>query len=115
MLWGGLWSGGSGGFDSGNMASTQIESISDIRQSVYDAGEVLRVDGTMLEIVPHTPHPADGDALRDLVAECAPEKTIEIGCATGLSTLAMPRQGWSAITRLWTRTSMGTGAGPRVC
>jgi len=71
------------------MAHVEIESISEIRRSVYKAGEVLKVDGAMLEIVPHTPHPADGDALRDVVAGCAPSRTIEVGCATGLSTLAI--------------------------
>lgn len=71
------------------MTTTSAESIPEIRRSVYEAGELARVDGTMMEIVPHTPHPEDGDVLRDMVADCAPGKSIEIGCATGLSTMAI--------------------------
>lgn len=71
------------------MSTTTDDRLGALRQEVYASGMVAKVDGTMLEIVPHTPHPADGDALRDLVRAAAPLRTIEIGCATGLSTLAM--------------------------
>lgn len=60
-----------------------------VRQAVYAEGSLPRRDGGTLPIVPHTPHPEDGDLLRDLVSRCAPRASIEIGCATGLSTLAI--------------------------
>lgn len=63
--------------------------LSAIRQEIYLAGSLPKADGTLLEIVPHTPHPEDGDRLRDIVASCQPGSTLEVGCATGLSTLAI--------------------------
>lgn len=71
------------------MSTASASRLGEIRREVYAAGELPKADGTALAIVPHTPHPEDGDALRDLVASCAPGSTLEVGCATGLSTLAI--------------------------
>lgn len=71
------------------MHMTEPTDLSSIRREVYRRGTLPKRDGTDLKIVPHTPHPEDGDLLRDIVAQRAPATTLEIGCATGLSTLAI--------------------------
>jgi predicted O-methyltransferase YrrM len=63
--------------------------LAELRSSVYRAGAVDRADGTTLQIVPHTLHPDDAAFLRDLVAASKPASTLEVGCATGLTTLAI--------------------------
>lgn len=71
------------------MPTTTQPALAAVRSAVYAEGVLPKRDGGKLPIVPHTPHPEDGDLLRDLVARCAPRASIEVGCATGLSTLAM--------------------------
>lgn len=60
-----------------------------IRHDAYKVGTLDRADGSKQEIFPHTLHPEDCDFVRDRVAELSPARTLEIGCATGLSTLAL--------------------------
>ncbi len=71
------------------MPTTSETDAAAVRRAVYAERVLPKRDGTTLPIVPHTPHPDDGDRLRDLVARCAPGTSLEIGCATGLSTLAI--------------------------
>ena len=68
---------------------SRADELRAIRHEAYRAGTLSRADGSVQEIFPHTLHPEDCDFLRDRVAELRPARTLEIGCATGLSTLAL--------------------------
>ncbi|MCA9271433.1 MAG: class I SAM-dependent methyltransferase [Phycisphaerales bacterium] len=65
------------------------DELRSIRYQAYEAGALDRADGSKQDIFPHTLHPDDCDYLRDRIAELKPARTLEIGCATGLSTLAL--------------------------
>lgn len=67
----------------------RAEELRSIRHDAYTAGTLDRADGSKQEIFPHTLHPEDCDFLRDRIAELKPGRTLEIGCATGLSTLSL--------------------------
>ena len=60
-----------------------------LRYDAYESGTLDRADGSKQDIFPHTLHPEDCDFLRDRIVELKPVSMLEIGCATGLSTLAL--------------------------
>lgn len=68
---------------------SRADELRAIRHEAYKVGTLDRADGSKQEIFPHTLHPEDCDDLRGRVAELRPARTLEIGCATGLSTLAL--------------------------
>lgn len=67
----------------------RAEELRSIRHRAYEVGTLDRADGSKQDIFPHTLHPEDCDFLRDQIARVSPTRTLEIGCATGLSTLAL--------------------------